>query len=275
MINFTIQFVNNPTGGQKAEGIIKIAIFTATNIPDLKNPKWHRDEIILALDLYFRSERGSIDKRNPNIISLSQELNLLPLFNHKPDAERFRNANGVSMKLSNFLAIDPGYQGEGLSSYSNLDESIFHEFANDRERLRSIATRIRSVLHNETLRQTIRYIEDDEVTLLDTVQEGQTLYRLHKYRERNSAIVTAKKKAVLKATGALACEACSFDFFRTYGNIGYGFIECHHTQPLANYPIAAPTRLGDLAVVCANCHRMLHRGGSLLTVGKLKEKIRG
>jgi hypothetical protein len=35
-----------------------------------RNPKWHRDEIILALDLYLDKERGSIDKSNPKIIEL-------------------------------------------------------------------------------------------------------------------------------------------------------------------------------------------------------------
>lgn len=45
----------------------------------MRNPKWHRDETILALDLYFNQNRGSIDKSNPNIIHLSQILNSLPV----------------------------------------------------------------------------------------------------------------------------------------------------------------------------------------------------
>lgn len=129
----------------------------------MKNPKWHRDEIILALDLYFRSDRGSIDARNPNIITLSQELNLLPLFTHRPDVERFRNPNGVSLKLSNFLAIDPNHSGKGMEAYSKLDKEVFAEFVNDQERLHTIAQQIRAVLHDKPLRQTFGYIEDDEV----------------------------------------------------------------------------------------------------------------
>lgn len=112
----------------------------------MKNPKWHRDEIILALDLYFNPDRGSVDARNPNIIKLSQELNLLPLFNHKPDEARFRNPNGVSLKLSNFLAIDPSYAGKGMEAFSKLDKALFEEFANDRDRLHTIAQQIRTVL---------------------------------------------------------------------------------------------------------------------------------
>lgn len=240
----------------------------------MKNPKWHRDEIILALDLYFRLDRGSIDRRNPKVIALSKELNLLPIVSHRPDAERFRNPNGVGMKLSNFLAIDPEYPGEGLSSYSNLDEAIFHEFANDREQLKTIADRIRSVLRNEPLRQSLLQIEDDTDVLPNRVAyEGEVLYRLHKLRERNKKLVADKKKAVLKVTGALACEVCGFDFELTYGNVGEGFIECHHIKPLAEYDAASPTRLGDLAVVCANCHRMLHRQSGVTTLEDLREKL--
>lgn len=240
----------------------------------MRNPKWHRDEIILALDLYFKPDRGVIDARNPNIIQLSQELNQLPIFSYKQDEATFRNPNGVGLKLSNFLAIDPEHGGKGMQAYSKLDKEVFDEFANDRQRLHTIAERIREVLNNEPLRQSISYIEEDENEELDMVQEGQVLYRLHKYRERNASIVAAKKNAVLKATGSLACEACAFDFFYTYGQLGYGFIECHHTKPLSFYTTAVATKLSDLALVCSNCHQMLHRQPGAMGVGELKERIR-
>ena len=53
----------------------------------MRNPKWHRDEIILALDLYFSADRGSIDDKNKKIIELSRVLNKLPLFPDRPDEE--------------------------------------------------------------------------------------------------------------------------------------------------------------------------------------------
>ena len=72
----------------------------------MRNPKWHRDEIILALDLYFRLDPGQISARNPAIIELSKVLNKLPIHEERPDSVKFRNPNGVGLKLSNFLAID-------------------------------------------------------------------------------------------------------------------------------------------------------------------------
>lgn len=117
----------------------------------VRNLKWHRDEIILAPDLYFNVNRGSIDARNPKVTALSETLNKLPLFSIRPDEKRFRNPNGVSLKLSNFQAIDPDYMGKGMEAYSKLDKKLFDEFHNDRQRLRQIAHQIRQGITSESL----------------------------------------------------------------------------------------------------------------------------
>ena len=102
----------------------------------MRNPKWHRDEIILALDLYFDSQLGSIDSKNPKIIELSSILNQLPIHKHKPDEMKFRNPNGVTLKLSNFKSLDPNYKGKGMSSTSKLDKLIFNEFFHKKSELK-------------------------------------------------------------------------------------------------------------------------------------------
>lgn len=73
----------------------------------MKNPKWHRDELILTLNLYFQLESSSFISTNSNIIELSQILNKLPIHSEQLRKQDFRNSNGVAMKLSNFTAIDP------------------------------------------------------------------------------------------------------------------------------------------------------------------------
>jgi 5-methylcytosine-specific restriction enzyme A len=240
----------------------------------MRNPKWHRDEIILALDLYFNSNRGSIDKKNPQIIELSKTLNALPLFPDRPDAEKFRNPNGVALKLTNFLPFDKTYNGKGMGGGSKLDEEVFNEFVENKSRLHAIATEIKKISTNPLLREKIYQIEEDEQTVNDSVMEGQVLYKLHKVRERSLKIVIQKKKHSLLTLGHLECEACIFDFHDFYGEIGEGYIECHHRTPLSDLKMESKTRLDDLALVCANCHRMLHRSSHLLTVEELKTHIR-
>lgn len=151
----------------------------------MRNPKWHRDEIILALDLYFDEDRGSIDDKNKKIIALSRTLNELPLFQDRPDKERFRNANGVTLKLSNFLALDPDYHGKGMTSLSTLDRAVFEEFYQQRQLLRRIAAEIRQISSDPSLRQQLQSVEEDEQTINDSVSEGQILYKYHKVIERN------------------------------------------------------------------------------------------
>lgn len=228
----------------------------------MRNPKWHRDEIILALDLYFRLASGKIHAGNPQVIELSRIINQLPIYEVKPDELKFRNPNGVSLKLSNFLAIDDSHSGKGMSSYSRLDAEIFNEFKNDRKRLSQIAGAIKAAVSNPILRESLSKIEnedDDE----ESSKEGEVLYKLHKYRERNKKIVAKKKAESLKKLGKLECEICGFDFHLKYGELGYGFIECHHKVPLYSLDAATETKLDDLALVCSNCHRMLHRKKSI------------
>lgn len=117
----------------------------------MRNPKWHRDEIILALDLYFDKELGPMDAGNPKIIALSELLNRLPIFDYKPDQQTFRNPNGVTLKLSNFKALDPNYTGKGMESYSKLDKEVFEEFSSDVKRLHQIANEIKQTIGDPEL----------------------------------------------------------------------------------------------------------------------------
>ena len=100
--------------------------------------------------------------------------------------------------------------------------------------------------------------------------EGRILIKKHLIRERNQALVKKKKRAVLSTTGTLTCEVCRFDFLETYAELGRGFAECHHLTSLALLTETTETKLEDLAIVCANCHRMLHRGKPWKTIAQLK-----
>lgn len=99
----------------------------------------------------------------------------------------------------------------------------------------------------------------EAITESISVVEGRELLRLHRTRERNRTMILKKKKSILSETGKLACEVCEFDFNSFYGMLGSGFAECHHVFPLWQTIEFRETRLTDLAIVCSNCHRMLHR----------------
>lgn len=103
--------------------------------------------------------------------------------------------------------------------------------------------------------------------------EGGAQIRMHTLRERDSGLANRKKQAVLAATGTLRCEICAFDFERRYGELGKGFCEVHHLRPLSHRERSEPTVLQELAVLCSNCHRMIHRQG-LLAIADLASRVR-
>lgn len=99
---------------------------------------------------------------------------------------------------------------------------------------------------------------------LDAAEGGLRL-AAHLHRERNRALVKRKIADVRAKSGRLACEACGFDFEEFYGSVGEGYCEVHHRAPLSEGGVRR-TSLTDLAILCANCHRMIHRIDPLLDV---------
>ena len=117
-------------------------------------------------------------------------------------------------------------------------------------------------------------IESSFLTEDEGVLEGQEKRALlhHKYFERNPEIVS-KAKEYAEKNKLLYCEICNFDFSKKYPNLGNGFIECHHKKPISCGERV--TRMEDLALVCSNCHRMLHRKyqSGFLSIEELKKIV--
>ena len=103
--------------------------------------------------------------------------------------------------------------------------------------------------------------------------EGKEVYKTHRSLERDSSIGKKAKELRLDKVGELRCDVCKFSFSDTYGEIGAGYIEAHHIIPVSKMKGRRTTKLNEIALVCSNCHRMLHTGGTLLSINELKEII--
>ena len=110
--------------------------------------------------------------------------------------------------------------------------------------------------------------EDDE-----DFPEGGAVYQMHRSKERSRRLIKRAKAIRLKATGKLACEVCSFDFAAKYGSAGAGYIEGHHTLPMSTLTAKTRTKISDIALVCANCHRMLHLMKPIRSVPALRAHL--
>lgn len=120
-----------------------------------------------------------------------------------------------------------------------------------------------------------RIIEDEDFYEPEEgYPEGKDAYRVHLTKERRSKVVKeAKKLFFLRHDGKLFCEACKFDFTERYGERGSMFIEGHHTKLVSEMQEGEKTKVGDIAMLCSNCHSMIHRN-PLITVEKLAELIK-
>lgn len=108
----------------------------------------------------------------------------------------------------------------------------------------------------------------DPVEIDFDAEEGGKKLRKHLMRERSGSLLRKFRKSLT----SFECSVCCFDFEGTYGEIGRGFIECHHIRPIALLRPGERTKLSDLQAVCANCRRMMHKG-SLLQAEDLKGHI--
>ena len=104
--------------------------------------------------------------------------------------------------------------------------------------------------------------------------EGKEKYRLHRFKERNRKLVALAKDQYKKTNPDLNCQICKFSFSNRYGEIGINFIEEHHVFPISTLKEETPMRIEDLAMVCSNCHRMLHRKRPWLTIDELGKLIK-
>lgn len=237
-----------------------------------RNPAWTRDELLVALDYYFRHPGESHDPGKASVQDLTLQIGQVAKSLGITGSDTLRNANGVSMKLLNFRAHDPDYQARGrvgLNRGNKLEVAVWREFENAREQLRKV---VQAILANTSSAEASPSVDEEDDF---EASEGRLLVRVHRRRERNRDLVRRKKSAVLRDTGKLCCEVCGFDFFERYGERGRGFIECHHTVPVSSLGEGAKTSVKDLALVCANCHRMIHAGRPWWSIEEARAALRG
>lgn len=148
----------------------------------------------------------------------------------------------------------------------------------NRERATQIFWKDKESKSFESCSTTIGREHSDEIAPMQDIDlpeiptiEGRKKLVMHLKCERSPGLVSAKKAAVIAAGGTLACEACAFKFEDQYGELGKTYCEVHHLKPLAGNQLQVTT-LDDLAILCSNCHRMIHRTSPMLSVEMFREK---
>ncbi|MBO0791712.1 MAG: HNH endonuclease [Ktedonobacteraceae bacterium] len=137
-----------------------------------------------------------------------------------------------------------GFRYEGRFRYVSHEGSYPTHF---------ILHRASSIL--ATVVRDLEAIKTEESVFPRVFREGRQTYVLTSTHERNPNL----RAASIDIHGT-RCQICNFSFSETYGPLGEDFIEVHHLYPVSKYTgemsVSPET---DMAVVCSNCHRMIHR----------------
>ncbi len=214
-----------------------------------RNPNWSRGETILAMDLYFKLDRNIPSISDERVIFLSSILRGNPVYPNEVKNTSFRNPASVVFKISN---IHNAAGGTGLEHNSKLDKELWAKFGDDPEGVQRLA---------EAIRNEFKVLSSEYVALWEEEQvfiKGELLTRLHRVRERDPKL----RKRVLanrRSKGDLHCDCCAAKPYGPLGDEGLAMLEVHHLQlqPLNQLGRRA-TRLNEVAVLCANCHRLMH-----------------
>ncbi|GAA0980711.1 HNH endonuclease [Nocardiopsis tropica] len=240
------------------------------NVRSPRNPNWAWDELILACDLLARHGWKTLDTSRPEVIELSELLQQLPLHSAEERPPDFRTPASVRLKMANILNWHPSHTTRKTNG-GVLDRKIVEAFLGDPERMHAAARSIRAgVLSGELA--DLPAFEEEETDEEISAPEGRLLVRKHYARERSRKLRTQKIARTRAQGKPIACQACSFDFATAYGDRGSNYIEVHHIVPLHHIG-ESETRLEDLALLCANCHRMVHVSKPWLTVDQLRSLV--
>lgn len=117
-----------------------------------------------------------------------------------------------------------------------------------------------------------------EIIILDEniVTEGQLRTRTTAYRTRSRQLRNAAVEHYTR-NGTIRCAACSFDFGLAYVDVGDGYIQIHHLEPISfggERELTLVEAVGKVRPLCANCHVMVHRRDPWLSIENLTDALR-
>lgn len=267
--------------------------FKSVTNEELREAYLDFDENTFVLNFPNKHKTNILSPNTGEIILIYQKVNGIPAFTHLVtpvsdklvDTERINYRYGRRVKIiaktnrNNYINVSSTLwkkvklsgvtQGnackiENIGSAENIDElqlNIWEWFKN---------YFVPSERQSEAITSSI--IKELEITNSDVSgKEGELKLITHIVKERNRKIVNEKKRMAVK-NNTLKCEVCSFSFVDVYQS---NFIECHHITPISQSEGIIETRLEDLALVCSNCHRMLHTkfNGLYLSIRQLQIRL--
>ena len=108
-----------------------------------------------------------------------------------------------------------------------------------------------------------------------------TLKELRQYKTHRRIERTTDNSRKVKRELGYTCQACGFNFKNKYGKLSLNkkkeeFIEAHHIRQIQDLPEGEVVEfnIDDFAVLCSNCHRMVHRKNPPYSIDEIKKVLK-
>jgi hypothetical protein len=113
-----------------------------------------------------------------------------------------------------------------------------------------------------------RLLVESHVTVPSEIEREQISWGMRTYEDivegiAKECVVLSRSRSstlrheALRVSGGI-CACCGVNFSQVLNGRGLRALEVHHTKQLALRETPEATSLSDLAVVCANCHAIIH-----------------
>jgi len=223
-------------------------------------------KIMLSLGQGYKDIRAQYKKEADNIL-ISRGIILK---NKAGDFKKygFKNVHGTKITIkkdkerevwAKSCAFGKIYDVKNLPSNNSL--------IND---LKNMLNIYEEIIQRGGTSELIESIDPEEIDIIKNLS-GLEKKALTKHREHEKYYIKTDPKFIknLKKKFNYTCQACNLKFEKIYGkyNDKLDYVEAHHIVPKSEIlkKMDLNEQLGrkesDFAVLCANCHRMIHRYG--------------
>ena len=234
-------------------------------------------KIMLSLGQGYKDIRAQYKKEADNIL-ISRGIILK---NKAGDFKKygFKNVHGTKITIkkdkerevwAKSCAFGKIYDVKNLPSNNSL--------IND---LKNMLNIYEEIIQRGGTSELIESIDPEEIDIIKNLS-GLEKKALTKHREHEKYYIKTDPKFIknLKKKFNYTCQACNLKFEKIYGkyNDKLDYVEAHHIVPKSEIlkKMDLNEQLGrkesDFAVLCANCHRMIHRYGCP-SLDEFKDKI--
>ena len=142
---------------------------------------------------------------------------------------------------------------------------------------RLVADLDEAILLYKHLQRAGGWAADDEIMKEAREERGaETLEQAKRYRQHRAVERQASHSKKVKKLLGTRCMGCGSELSERYGPSAAGVIDAHHLIPLESLRDGEVARFDprkDFAVLCPNCHRVIHQLDDPSDLNRLREMI--